>query len=126
MRFSRYSLTYELAEVIADAYSEETDPIAVIVAHAYFFSGLNISTLRHMLVISDEFGTLRTPSKELVRRMISAMRERIVRIARERYGERAFDILQESMERCHTHSALIDLTEKYDTLEQENDTEMME
>lgn len=93
MRNNLSMLTYELAEIIAAAYREESDPITVIVAHAYLFTNLNMNAIRQILTVSDSLGTLRTPSKELVRRMISSMVERIRRIATERYGSRALDYL---------------------------------
>jgi len=95
MRNSRLikMLTPELAEVMAEAYRREQDPIAVIVSHAYFFSGLNINDLRNILTVSDAFGTLRTPSKELIRRMITSVRDHIREVAIERYGDRACDVI---------------------------------
>ena len=81
------SISPELAEVIAEAYRRESDPLAILVAHAYFFSGLSINTIRGIVTVSDNFGVLRVPSKELIRRMITSVRDNIFLVTRERYGE---------------------------------------
>ena len=81
-----FSISPELAEVIVEAYKRESDPLAVIVSHAYFFSGLSINAIRNLIVISDTFGVLRIPSKELIRRMISSVRNNILAVTYERYG----------------------------------------
>ena len=82
-----FSISPELAEVIVEAYKRESDPLAVIVSHAYFFSGLSINAIRNLIVISDTFGILRMPSKELIRRMISSVRNNILAVTHERYGD---------------------------------------
>jgi len=82
-----FSISPELAEVIVEAYKRESDPLAVIVSHAYFFSGLSINAIRNLIVISDTFGVLRIPSKELIRRMISSVRNNILAVTYERYGD---------------------------------------